>query len=136
LVALVFPGIPVRRERIVYRFSGIRPLPRHDDLEPGFVSRDYRVVAEHRGGVTVLSLVGGKLTTFRALAETLAGDIVRRLGRTRGVDTRDRPIGGGRGYPGDTRARERWVRENAHGHDESRVEELLARYGTRCAELL
>lgn len=136
LVALVFPGIPVRRERIVYRFAGIRPLPRHDDLEPGFVSRDYRVVAEQRDGVPVLSLVGGKLTTFRALAETISGDIIRRLGASRSVDTRDRQIGGGRGYPGDARARERWVRENAHGHDERRVDELLARYGTRCVQLL
>ena len=43
LVAHVFPAIPVDRSQIVYRFSGVRPLPRHDDTQPGFVSRDYRI---------------------------------------------------------------------------------------------
>ncbi|HTN57943.1 MAG TPA: glycerol-3-phosphate dehydrogenase/oxidase [Protaetiibacter sp.] len=136
LVALVFPDLPVRRERIVYRFSGIRPLPRHDDLEPGFVSRDYRVVTEELDDVTVLSLVGGKLTTFRALAETLGADILRRLGRPRTVDMRDRAIGGGLGYPRDHAARAAWARDNAPAHPAARVETLLERYGTRCAELL
>jgi glycerol-3-phosphate dehydrogenase len=43
LIAQVFPHIAVDREQIVYTFSGIRPLPRHDDVAPGFVSRDYRI---------------------------------------------------------------------------------------------
>ena len=36
LIAQVFPHISVSREQIVYTFSGIRPLPRHDDVAPGF----------------------------------------------------------------------------------------------------
>ena len=43
LIAHVFPGITVDRSQIVYRFAGVRPLPRHDDTQPGFVSRDYRI---------------------------------------------------------------------------------------------
>jgi glycerol-3-phosphate dehydrogenase len=43
LIAQVFPHIAVDRSQIVYTFSGIRPLPRHDDVAPGFVSRDYRI---------------------------------------------------------------------------------------------
>ena len=38
LIAHVFPAIRVDRSQIVYRFSGVRPLPRHDDTQPGFVS--------------------------------------------------------------------------------------------------
>ena len=52
LIAHVFPAIRVDRSQIVYRFSGVRPLPRHDDTQPGFVSRDYRIeraeIAERR----------------------------------------------------------------------------------------
>ena len=44
LVAHVFPDIAVERSQIVYSFSGVRPLPHHDDTQPGFVSRDYRIV--------------------------------------------------------------------------------------------
>ena len=43
LIGHVFPDIPVEREQIVYTFSGVRPLPRHDATQPGFVSRDYRI---------------------------------------------------------------------------------------------
>ncbi|MCC2661642.1 MAG: FAD-dependent oxidoreductase, partial [Arthrobacter sp.] len=76
LIGHVFPDITVDREQIVYTFSGVRPLPRHDATQPGFVSRDYRIerragatadarAGEH-GGAVVFSLVGGKWTTFRA----------------------------------------------------------------------
>ena len=51
LVHHVLPEIELDRSQIVYRFSGIRPLPRHDDETPGFVSRDYRIEpAELPGG--------------------------------------------------------------------------------------
>ncbi|MET0781186.1 MAG: glycerol-3-phosphate dehydrogenase/oxidase, partial [Microbacterium sp.] len=69
LVGQVLPGITVDRDRIVYRFSGVRPLPGHGELAPGFVSRDYRIETAPLAGrtdATVLSLVGGKWTTFRA----------------------------------------------------------------------
>ena len=47
LIGHVFPDIEVDRGQIVYTFSGVRPLPRHDATQPGFVSRDYRI--ERRG---------------------------------------------------------------------------------------
>ena len=54
LAAQVFPSIPVRRDQIVYTFSGIRPLPNQEQLAPGFVSRDYRIEEAKRAGSTVL----------------------------------------------------------------------------------
>ncbi len=45
LIAHVLPEIPVDRSQIVYRFAGVRPLPGHGDVAPGFVSRDYRIEA-------------------------------------------------------------------------------------------
>ncbi len=106
LIAHVFPAIHVDRSQIVYRFSGVRPLPRHDDTQPGFVSRDYRIeraeVAE-RPGTTLLSLVGGKWTTFRALAEHLSDEVLGLIGRDRVRSTKGLAIGGGAGYPDDRR---------------------------------
>src|SRR5690606_18985744 len=76
LIAHVFPDIVVDRARIVHRFAGVRPLPGHGDLAPGFVSRDYRIESQRLGGdpaaPEVLSLVGGKWTTSRASSELLA----------------------------------------------------------------
>lgn len=139
LVAHVFPGIRVDRSQIVYRFSGVRPLPRHDDTQPGFVSRDYRIeradVAE-RPGTTLLSLVGGKWTTFRALAEHLSDEVLELVGRPRIRSTKGLPIGGGAGFPTTDDARLVWVVGHGDGVGRERAEQLLDRYGTRAEALI
>lgn len=139
LVAHVFPGIRVDRSQIVYRFSGVRPLPRHDDTQPGFVSRDYRIeraeVAE-RPGTTLLSLVGGKWTTFRALAEHLSDEVLELVGRDRVSSTKGLPIGGGAGYPTTDDARLVWIVGHGDGVGRERAEALLERYGTRAEALI
>ncbi|RUQ86785.1 glycerol-3-phosphate dehydrogenase/oxidase [Labedella gwakjiensis] len=131
LVKHVFPDIAVDRSQIVYRFSGIRPLPGHGDTAPGFVSRDYRIVEGDLAGTPVLSLVGGKWTTFRALGEHLANEVLGKLGRERTVSTTSLPIGGGRDYPTTPAARRVWVSSRADALSTERVDELLERYGTR-----
>ena len=136
LISQVFPTLKVTRDDIVYSFSGIRPLPHHDDTAPGFVSRDYRIVQSDTAGTPVLSLVGGKWTTFRALAEHLANDTLALLGRSRTVSTTSLTIGGGTGFPAAAPARVRWLTEHADGRDSARVEALLERYGTRATEVL
>ncbi|GAA2455536.1 glycerol-3-phosphate dehydrogenase/oxidase [Agromyces soli] len=139
LVAHVFPDIAVDRSQIVYRFSGVRPLPRHDETQPGFVSRDYRIEraeAPGRRGTTVLSLVGGKWTTFRALAEHLANEVLELLGTERRRSTAGLAIGGGAGYPTTPDARRVWVVSHGDELGAARAEELLERYGTRAEALI
>ncbi|MCD5347839.1 glycerol-3-phosphate dehydrogenase/oxidase [Agromyces sp. S2-1-8] len=139
LIAHVFPAIRVDRSQIVYRFSGVRPLPRHDDTQPGFVSRDYRIEradASGRPGTSVLSLVGGKWTTFRALAEHLSGEVLALLGGERVVSTKGLAIGGGAGYPATDDARRVWLVSHGDEVGRARAEELLERYGTRAAAYL
>ena len=132
LVAYVFPTIRVDREQIVFRYAGIRPLPNHGDLRPGFVSRDYRLVDTPLadGALPAISLVGGKWTTFRALGAHLAGEVMERLGIERTVDLSDEPIGGARGFPDDA-GRARWLRTFLPTWPDDRAESLLRRYGTR-----
>ena len=139
LIAHVFPAIHVDRSQIVYRFSGVRPLPRHDDTQPGFVSRDYRIeraeVAE-RPGTTLLSLVGGKWTTFRALAEHLSDEVLGLLGRDRVRSTKGLAIGGGAGYPTTDDARRVWLASYGDEVGRERADQLLERYGTRAEAYL
>ncbi len=134
LVSHVFPTIPVTREQIVYSFSGVRPLPHHDDTAPGFVSRDYRIVpgtVPGLGSTTVLSLVGGKWTTFRALSEHLANEALAALGMTRTVQTLGLPIGGGAGFPTTQQAERDWTARYGADVGAERAEVLLGRYGTK-----
>lgn len=141
LISHVFPDIAVNREQIVYTFSGVRPLPRHDASQPGFVSRDYRVErrAPEAGGsgAVVLSLVGGKWTTFRALAEHLSNDVLAELGRERKVSTAKLAIGGGAGFPDSDAGVQQWIKAHMSGsRDADRVSGLLTRYGTRAEEVI
>jgi glycerol-3-phosphate dehydrogenase len=136
LVRHVFPTIAVDRSQIVYTFSGIRPLPRHDDTQPGFVSRDYRIERGELGGTPLFSLVGGKWTTFRALAEHLSTEVLETLGRPRTVSTEGLAIGGGAGYPTTAPDRRAWISAHGSGLPTERVDELLERYGTRAAPVI
>ncbi|MFF2633111.1 FAD-dependent oxidoreductase [Microbacterium sp. NPDC058021] len=138
LVRQVLPDIRVDRSQIVYRFSGVRPLPRHDDVAPGFVSRDYRIDATEVPGTraVVLSLVGGKWTTFRASAERLADTVLSHLGSSRRRSTRGVPIGGGAGFPSTQRARVQWVDGHARTLPTDRVDRLLSRYGTVATDVI
>jgi glycerol-3-phosphate dehydrogenase len=138
LVKHVFPDIEVNRSHIVFRFSGVRPLPRHDDEAPGFVSRDYRIESSPLGSRpgTLLSLVGGKWTTFRALAEHISGDILTLLGQPRTVSTVGLAIGGGKDFPATPAAHTVWLA--AHGDEvgRARAQSLLTRYGTRAGAII
>ncbi|MEO8907253.1 MAG: glycerol-3-phosphate dehydrogenase/oxidase [Microbacteriaceae bacterium] len=142
LIRHVFPAVSVKREDIVFRFAGIRPLPKHDDLQPGFVSRDYRIERSMVPGATpgratpVLSLVGGKWTTFRALAERLGDEALELLGRGRTRDTAGLPIGGGVGFPTTDAAHAVWIAAHADEVGRERAEQLLARYGTRAEAVI
>ncbi|MFJ8895737.1 glycerol-3-phosphate dehydrogenase/oxidase [Leifsonia sp. NPDC102414] len=134
LVSHVFPTIPVTRSQIVYSFSGVRPLPHHDDTAPGFVSRDYRIVPgsiDGLGDTKILSLVGGKWTTFRALSEHLANETLDALGATRTVSTAGLAIGGGVGFPATPAAERDWIARYGADVGSERASQLLHRYGTK-----
>ena len=143
LIGHVFPDIAVDRGQIVYTFSGVRPLPRHDATQPGFVSRDYRIerrgpeAGPGEGGAVVLSLVGGKWTTFRALAEHLADDVLAELGTERKISTAKLAIGGGAGFPDSDAGIQKWIKAHmTPTRDADRTAGLLTRYGTRAGEVI
>jgi len=137
----LFPGLSFERGQIVYAYSGVRPLPASDGTVPGLISRDHSApVMEPEGRRTwpVVSLVGGKWTTFRGFAEEVADRILNRLGASRRVSTRELPIGGGRDFPGDAVSRSRWIAEAARetGASAARAGTLLDRYGTTARAIL
>jgi glycerol-3-phosphate dehydrogenase len=121
----------------------VRPLPRHDATQPGFVSRDYRIERRAPGtgtqgrGAVVLSLVGGKWTTFRALAEHLTDDVLAELGTERKISTAKLAIGGGSGFPDSEAGIQKWIKAHmADGRDADRTAGLLTRYGTRAEDVI
>jgi glycerol-3-phosphate dehydrogenase len=66
---------------VVWTYSGLRPLLEDDADDPSSVTRDYTFdLDEH--GAPALSVFGGKLTTFRVLAEEAVDLLAPKLGKT------------------------------------------------------
>ncbi|MDB5552278.1 MAG: Glycerol-3-phosphate dehydrogenase [Rhizobium sp.] len=137
----LLPGHQFSRDQIVYTYSGIRPLPASNAAEPGLISRDHSAPAiepVQTRPFPIISLVGGKWTTFRGFAEEVADAVLVRLKRPRSVSTRDLSIGGGKGFPKDAPTRASWIKEMAAhaGISESRADRLLSRYGTTAHQVI
>jgi glycerol-3-phosphate dehydrogenase len=137
LVAYVFPKIQISKEQIVFKYSGVRPLGASGDISPGVISRDYRIVrTSQENEVPVLSLVGGKWTTFRALGEHLSSDVLKILGKSRVVSTEKLPIGGGKDFPTKEADQKAWASSHGQAVGQERALKLLLRYGTRAKAVI
>lgn len=137
LASHVFPNITLKKSQIVYQYSGVRPLPAAGDLNPGVISRDYRIVKEDMGDGTYLwSLIGGKWTTFRALGEHWANEVLTHLGLKRSRSTEKLAIGGGLNYPSNAAEQQEWIAQHKRSLSSARTEQLLNRYGTFAEEII
>jgi glycerol-3-phosphate dehydrogenase len=61
---------PPSRADIVWSFAGVRPLDDDGSHSASAVSRDYRLELQTEKGPPILHVVGGKITTYRKLAES------------------------------------------------------------------
>ena len=141
MVKIVFPTIPIRRDQIVYQFTGVRPLPAEDDGSPGQISRDHSI--EQTPVVDglnfpIYNLVGGKWTSFRAFSEEVTDLVLGLFHLPRKIDTKSLAIGGGRDYPQDEKAQRSWIKQISQEYsiEPSRVEMLFERYGTKAEEFI
>lgn len=134
-LAGVFPDLVIREDQIVHLFTGVRPLPMGEQGATGRISRDHAVEVEPPGAhpYAVLTLIGGKWTTFRVFGEEVADLALTQLGMPRRVHTHDLRIGGGRDLPVAPQERQAWLRASAvkFGLTEMRFAALAARYGSR-----
>ena len=60
---------PVKPEDVVWTYAGVRPLYDDGASEAKAATRDYVFELDTPGGVPLLSIYGGKITTYRRLAE-------------------------------------------------------------------
>ena len=75
----LLPATGIEREHVRYAFAGLRPLMRAAGGPEAAISRKHEVVdhARRGGPAGLLSVIGGKLSTFRPLA----GDVAARAAR-------------------------------------------------------
>jgi len=145
---------PVTPDQVVWTYSGVRPLLDDEHGNPAAVTRDYRLELDDTQGAPLLSVWGGKLTTFRKLAEEAAQRLVpalqaRGVTMTRGDWTAAAPFPGGdivewlgtrAAPPREVEANfERFVQKLAERHADVSpplLRRLARAYGTRAVALL
>ncbi len=109
----VFPSLKLSSDDIVHVFCGVRPLQASGLGYTSRVSRAHHIALAEADDVRafpVYSMVGGKLTTFRAFAEQVADKLLPRLGKTREVSTRERVYHGAECYPMGNAEKQHWDR--------------------------
>lgn len=137
----LIPDAELTPERVLYTYAGVRPLPAAPEGDESAITRSH-VVHDHAGRDVpegeriegLVSIVGGKITTYRRLAQETVDLAVRKLGRK--VDkcrTHQLPLPGGTAYPFEG-FRERF--RVACGLPREAADRLLRIYGTRAAEAL
>ena len=75
-----FPRARLQRADVVSAWAGIRPLATAPSTNPSAVSREHSIVTDSSG---VISVTGGKLTTYRSMAAEIVDLVQRSLGQER-----------------------------------------------------
>ena len=125
---------PVDPAGIVWRYAGVRPL--HDDgsADPSDVTRDYTLRLDTQGGAPVLSVFGGKITTYRHLAEEVLERLSPYFPGAKGAWTAREPLPGS-AFPTRAEAR-RQVFERYRALPESVVRGVFRRHGALAFDVL
>jgi glycerol-3-phosphate dehydrogenase len=100
----IFPQVALTRADLELHYCGVRPLPASHAATPASVTRRHKLVTHEGESVPTFSIVGGKLTTSRQLAEEATATILAKLGKTVTLTSRKRPVPGGENYPATKQA--------------------------------
>ncbi len=134
----VFSHIELTRDDIQLHYCGVRPLPKSSPTTSASITRRHLLHETEDPDVPILSIIGGKLTTCRSLAEEAAQFVLGRLGMTVQGNSRERVIPGGEDYPA-------WRQELRQTHQQlaevlqltmSQVSSVWNLCGTRTASML
>lgn len=127
---------PVIRDDIQWTYSGVRPLFDDHSQSASTVTRDYVFDYNDDGGAPVLSVFGGKITTYRVLARQAMKTLKSALHIETDDWTKDAPLPGGDFAPDEfdrlvEKYRARWAFVS-----EAMMIRLVRAYGTDTAEIL
>lgn len=123
----LFPEAGLVPGDVRYAYAGVRPLPHVDKGPESSITRRH-ILHEHDGPARgMVSIIGGKLTTYRNLAEQCVDRVQRLLGgRPTACVTAKQPLPGGAG--GEL------PRDLCPGMHPAARQRLAALYGVRCRE--
>lgn len=124
------PGL--KAADLVGQFVGVRPLLRARAGDPSSVSREYRLEWSSSG---LLTVAGGKYTTYRHMAEVVVDAVLGRLGLRRHCRTRNLPLFGTPSRPWPDFVESMVQELTGGGLMEPVATHLVHRYGTQAGEV-
>ncbi|MGR3539888.1 MAG: glycerol-3-phosphate dehydrogenase [Hasllibacter sp.] len=127
---------PVTRDDVVHTYSGVRPLYDDGAKSATAATRDYVLLMDDAAGAPLLSVFGGKITTYRTLAQSAAGKVAKALGNDGPDWTEGVPLPGGDFAVGGHSALVARLIEAHPFLTERWALRLVKAYGTEAAELL
>ena len=133
----VIPEANLSRESVLFTYSGVRPLPHQPEGAEGSVTRSHIIYDHSRedpriGGL--ISIVGGKLTTYRNLSRQTVDKVYKKL-RLKVPESRTDKVPLPGGAPPDFDAFAAEFKATSGLTDEL-AERLLRLYGARAPDVL
>jgi len=130
-----FPDAHLGQSDVLSAWAGLRPLLREDDRNPSQVTREHRVLESPQG---LISIVGGKLTTYRVMARDVVDRVAARLHELDGRPRAKRPPTDRQPLPGGEAAELDVLVEaaRARGAADATARHLVANYGSEAAAVL
>ncbi|MDE0532071.1 MAG: glycerol-3-phosphate dehydrogenase [Albidovulum sp.] len=87
---------PVKPSDVVWSYAGVRPLLNDSESDPASASRDYTLTIDDENGLApLLNVFGGKITTYRRLAESALETLAPYFPQMSGPWTAQSPLPGG-----------------------------------------
>ncbi len=121
---------------IVWSYSGVRPLYDDGASSATAATRDYVLKVDDRGGAPVLNIFGGKITTYRKLAESALDEIAPYFPGLTGRWTAGKALPGGDFEVGDFDDLVGNLHSNYGFLTESWAKRLIRAYGTDAWDVL
>jgi glycerol-3-phosphate dehydrogenase len=122
----------VSPSEVLWSYSGVRPLLEDESSDPSSVTRDYSFELD-TDGAPLLSVFGGKITTYRRLAEEAVERLLPTLGVTQPRWTATAPLPGGDLPGGDFAAFRAGLGARYPGFPPRWLDRWARAYGTRLA---
>lgn len=126
----------LRREDVLHSFSGVRPLFDDGQGNPSAVTRDYVFDLDETNDAPLLNVFGGKITTFRELAEHGMQRLKHIFPKMGGDWTHDAPLPGGEMPNADYESFANSLRDNYPWMPRKLVHHYGRLYGARAKEIV
>ena len=128
-VNLIFPQAKLTRADVNFHASGVRPLPYVDHATPAAVTRRHTLHRHDDAPLPLWSVIGGKLTTSRSLAEETSIQVLEALNLPHVKSSRERVLPGNAVQPAELSVD--WARlAQQHGLTHESVNHVWSLVGT------